>query len=283
MATGVLALVVGRATRLAQFLSGHEKKYVARIRLGMSTDSWDRTGAIVSQLEPGVPLPGWDDVATVLCGCLGEQEQVPPAFSAKKLGGVPAYELARRGRAVEMTAARVTLHHAAVEAFSAPFVDVRLTCSAGFYVRALADALGKRLGCGACLDALCRTASGPFTLERAIPLARLEEAPDGAVGRLVPPEQALPGMPTVVLTGDGVRRALHGNEVGPGDWIEQVPSVERRVPSARSRHPELGTRNRFCETPGTRRPTPGHRPAFQRAGSFASSRRSWGKILNLLN
>jgi tRNA pseudouridine55 synthase len=165
-----------------------------------------------------VPLPDRQDFAAVLHASLGELEQVPPAFSAKKLAGVPAYELARRGRAVEMTAVRVTLHHVAVEAFSAPFVEVRLTCSAGFYVRAMADTLGKRLGCGACLDALRRTASGPFTLEGAMPLAQLEAAPGGAVHRLVPPEQALPGVPAVVLTAAGVRRALHGNDVGPGDW-----------------------------------------------------------------
>jgi tRNA pseudouridine55 synthase len=218
LATGVLALVVGRATRLAQFLSGREKQYLARIRLGVATDSWDRTGAILSQVAPGTPLPGADAVAHALAGHLGEQEQVPPTFSAKKVDGIRAYALARQGRAAGMTAARVTLHAAVVEGFEPPFVDVRLTCSAGFYVRALADSLGRRLGCGASLEALRRTASGSFTLDQAVPLDRLEEPPGAARARLLPIERALPDLSAVTLTADGTTQAIHGNDVGPGHW-----------------------------------------------------------------
>jgi tRNA pseudouridine55 synthase len=218
MATGVLVLVVGRATRLAQFLSGREKQYLARLRLGIATDSWDRTGSVVSRTDPGARLPGSGEIEAALREFLGEHEQVPPPFSAKKVRGVPAYSLARRGRTVEIASARVTLHAAVIEGCEGPWVDVRLTCSAGFYVRALADSLGRRLGCGACLDALRRIASGSFTLQQSVPLERLEEPGGSAAAWLISVERALPDLPAVVLTGEGARRALHGNDVGPGDW-----------------------------------------------------------------
>jgi tRNA pseudouridine55 synthase len=244
MATGVLALVVGRATRLAQFLSGREKQYLSRIRLGVATDSWDRTGAIVSEMSPGSDLPDAAAVADALRHHLGQQEQVPPAFSAKKLDGVRSYALARRGEAADLAPVVVSLHAATVEAFEPPFVDVRLTCSSGFYVRALANSLGRTLGCGACLETLRRTASGSFTLDAAVTLAEFEQVPEGAA-LLVPLERALPDMPSVTLTEAGAERVRHGNDVGPGDWTSGgVPSAECRVPPG----DEPGTLN---SAPGT--------------------------------
>jgi tRNA pseudouridine55 synthase len=220
MATGVLALVVGRATRLAQFLAGREKRYLAEIRLGIVTDSWDRTGAVLRQADHDAPLPGRAEVEAALRAFLGPHDQVPPPYSAKKVGGVPSYELARRGRAIAIAPARVTLHAATVEAFAPPIVRVGLTCSAGFYVRALADTLGARLGCGACLETLRRTASGSFGLEDAVPLARLEDSPAAALERLIPPERTLPDFPAVTLTDEGVKRALHGNDVRRSDVLD---------------------------------------------------------------
>lgn len=217
MATGVLVLVVGRATRLAQFLSGREKSYEARIRLGISTDTWDRTGTVVSRHPPGEPLPDADAIRVAIASFLGEHEQAAPAFSAKKIGGVRAYDLAREGRPVAVAPSRVTLHSVEVTAIDPPCVDLRLRCSAGYYVRALADSLGRRLGCGACLEALRRTASGAFSLEAALTLDTLVGDPDLALARLVPPEAALPDLPAVVLDEAGARRARHGNEVGPAD------------------------------------------------------------------
>lgn len=132
--------------------------------------------------------------------------------------------MARRGEAVEMTAVVVSLHSATVEQFDPPLVDVSLTCSSGFYVRSLADSLGRRLGCGACLDALRRTASGSFGLTQAIPLAQLEESPGWAMGQLVPAERALLDFPAVTLTPEGVTRTLHGNDIGAAHLAErEVP------------------------------------------------------------
>lgn len=217
MATGLLALVVGRATRLAPFLSGREKSYDARIRLGISTDSWDRTGTVVRQSPPGAQLPPADEIRQAAESFLGDQDQAPPPFSAKRVEGVRAYHLARQGRDVAVQPARVTLHRVSVRAIELPFVDLTLACSAGFYVRALADEMGRRLGCGGCLEALRRTASGDLTLESAVTLDMLATDPDAALSRMVRLDSALPGLPTVVLNEAGVRRTSHGNDVGPGE------------------------------------------------------------------
>jgi tRNA pseudouridine55 synthase len=218
MATGVLALVVGRATRLAQFLSGREKAYDARIRLGLVTDTWDRTGVVVSQVSPAASLPDAAAVESALRGFVGEHEQLPPPFSAKKIEGVRAYDLARQGRDVPVQAVRVTLHSVRLLSHDGPFVDVAVECSAGFYVRALAHHFGRRLGCGACLESLRRTASGGFRLDQAVSLDAVEQSPLDALARLVPLERALDDLPALVLTEAGLTRALHGNEVEPGNY-----------------------------------------------------------------
>jgi tRNA pseudouridine55 synthase len=224
MATGVLALVVGRATRLAQFLGFHEKAYEAVFRLGVETDTWDRTGATVKTSE--APLPGRAEVDGVLAALLGRHDQVPPPFSAKKVGGVRAYKLARQGKAVEVPPASVTLLSAALSRFEPPLVRLQLTCSAGYYVRALAHEVGIHLGCGACLESLRRTSSGSFTLADSVPLRLLEEAPADAAARLVPMASALPDLPAVVLTAQESVRAFHGNEIRPSDWVDRNGTVE---------------------------------------------------------
>jgi tRNA pseudouridine55 synthase len=212
MATGVLVLVIGRATRLAQFLSGQPKAYDATLRLGVTTDTWDRTGTEIPAPEHGA----WPDTARV-AACLsrfvGMHPQVPPPFSAKKIGGVRAHVLARRGQAVPVKPAMVELHECEIQAVDLPLVHIRLRSSAGYYVRSLVHDLGRTLGCGACLQALRRTASGTFTLEDAVGLASLEESPAGATARIVPLERLLPDLPSVCLDEEAARRAGHGNEI----------------------------------------------------------------------
>ncbi|HEY3381678.1 MAG TPA: tRNA pseudouridine(55) synthase TruB [Vicinamibacterales bacterium] len=217
MATGVLVLVIGRATRLAQFMSAHEKTYEATIRLGMATDTWDRTGVLVGEVTADANLPGPAEVEAALQAFLGPQDQTPPRFSAKKIDGVRAHVLARRGRPVTVRTARVVVHELEVVRAGAPLVDIRVRCSAGFYVRALAEDLGRRLGCGGCLERLRRTESGRFSLEDAVPLDWLSAQPARALARLVPLEGLLAEHPAIVLNEEGLRRALHGNDIGPGD------------------------------------------------------------------
>jgi tRNA pseudouridine55 synthase len=212
MATGVLVLVLGRATRLAQFLSGQPKSYDATIRLGLRTDTWDRTGTPASPPYEG-PWPDPSVIVSTLSSFVGARPQMPPPFSAKKIEGERAHRLARRGEAVRVEPAMVVLHSCDVGVVDPPLVGISLQSSAGYYVRSLAQELGDALGCGACLERLRRTASGTFTLAEAAGLAFLDEHPDAAEAHLVPLERLLPGLPAVWLDEDDARRAAHGNEV----------------------------------------------------------------------
>ncbi len=212
MATGVLVLVLGRATRLAQFLSSQTKAYDATIRLGVSTDTWDRTGTAVSPACDG-PWPDAGAIAGCLAGLSGSRLQVPPPYSAKKVEGERAHRLARSGKAVSVEPAVVELHDCEVVEIAPPLVRVRLRSSAGFYVRSLAQDLGQALGCGACLEDLRRTASGTFTLADAADLAALDADPATAMARLIPLERLLPDLPAVRLDEIDARRAGHGNDI----------------------------------------------------------------------
>jgi tRNA pseudouridine55 synthase len=246
LASGVLPLVVGRATRLARFLSGSDKTYEAEIRLGVSTDTCDALGQPVGAPYDG-PWPGRAAIETALDRYRGTFLQQPPAFSAKKIEGRRSYELARRAMppAAAVTASspsdpdaeaerpvvlpapvRVTAHAIELLEAEGPVVRLRLTCSAGFYVRALADDLGAALGTGAHLTALRRTASAGVTLAGAIPLEVLE-AGGGAAARtaLVPMDAMLESMPAVTLVPDAVKRALNGRDLGPSDAAGGLETV----------------------------------------------------------
>jgi tRNA pseudouridine55 synthase len=228
-ATGVLVLLVGRATRLAQFLAGAEKEYEATIRLGYATDTGDLTGA---RLAGGAPA-GFDcstldreRIEAALAPLRGEIEQVPPMYSAKKVRGRKLYELARRGEQVERAAVRVrvAVFEPATEAGGAHArrnedgtcdVRARVVCSAGTYVRALAESFGAGLGAGAHLSALRRTRAGAFDLSGAVAVEELQRlSEEGRAGEItLPLEAALPEMPSVHLTAEESRRARHGAAV----------------------------------------------------------------------
>jgi tRNA pseudouridine55 synthase len=235
-ATGVLVLLVGRATRLAQFLAGAEKEYDATIRLGYATTTGDLTGERRGAAEAGT---GMTDCAALtreqfeaaLAPLRGEIEQVPPMYSAKKVGGRKLYELARRGEEVERQAVRVK-----VSAFEVLENDegewsrrnedgtrdvrARVVCSAGTYVRALAESVGEHLGTGAHLASLRRTRAGRFGVEGAFApdaLQKLVESGAEASAFLLPPEAALPHLPSAHLTGEEERRVLHGAGIRAGE------------------------------------------------------------------
>jgi tRNA pseudouridine55 synthase len=231
LATGVLALVVGRATRLAQFLSSAEKEYEARIRFGASTATYDAdplmvadpvTGLPVLRLPPPPAPAGLDATAVdaALADFRGTYWQAPPPFSAKKIGGVPAYELARRRQPVAPAPVSVTVSELTLHGYVDGVATVTLTCSAGFYVRSLANDLGEELGCGAYLEALRRTRAGSFTLAGAAPLAAIEAERAEAAARLIPLDRLLPDLPSVVVNEPGVRRVGHGNSITAEYLIE---------------------------------------------------------------
>jgi tRNA pseudouridine55 synthase len=199
MATGVLPLVLNKATRLAQFYLRSDKRYDATIRFGYSTDSYDREGTPTSDpvevnLEP-------ERIGTLLEGFRGPLIQTPPAISAKKVGGTPAYKLARKHVEVELKPVDVMIHSLELLACEKDRIRIRVHCSAGTYLRSLAHDIGQQLGCGAFIDELRRTASGDFTLEQAHTLAELEAlASEGRLATaMVPASQLLPQMPVEVV------------------------------------------------------------------------------------
>lgn len=231
-ATGVLVLLVGRATRLAQFLAGAEKEYEATIRLGFATDTGDLTGARregeatadCSTFKP-------EELEAALSPLRGEFEQVPPMYSAKKIGGKKLYELARKGEEVERKAVPVRVREFEIVADgnggliktngdATCDVRARVVCSAGTYVRALAESFGENLRTGAHLAALRRTRAGEFGLERAASLEELPSLVEGGREFLVPLEAALPHLPSMHLTAEEARRVRHGAAVasGGGGW-----------------------------------------------------------------
>ena len=173
LATGVLPLAIGRATRLVRFFAASDKDYEATIRFGLTTDTYDITGREVSRTDA---VPARDELIRALRTLTGEYLQPPPAYSAKKVGGRRAYELARNEHAVALAPAAVRVARADLVAFSGGRAHVVLTCSAGFYVRSFAHTLGELTGTGACLEALRRTRSGEFRLEKAMGISRAQRA-----------------------------------------------------------------------------------------------------------
>jgi tRNA pseudouridine55 synthase len=223
-ATGVLPLVVGSATRLAAYLTSSDKEYEALVRLGRATDTHDGTGRTVFEAPPEAVLPGPEAIGEVLSGFLGTWLQVPPAFSAKRAAGARAYELARRGAAVALAPVEVTVRELELRSVDGTLVSVRLVSSAGFYVRAFADEVGRRLGTGACLEQLRRTRSGAFGLGQAVTLERA--LTDDIRALLVPLEALLTEWPSVVLTAEGVDEVRHGRSVGPARWTGPGPPAD---------------------------------------------------------
>ena len=201
MATGVLPLLLGRFTRLAQFFTSAEKSYTGTIRFGFATDTYDAEGETVGEcVEPALTL---EEVRTAAARFRGEIEQIPPAFSAKKVAGVPAYKMARAGKPVELKPVTICISSFEITSFADGQATFSMTLSAGGYVRGVAHELGQAVGCGGHLASLGRTQAGPFTLEQAHPLDELESMV-GDVEAIIKlcqhPRALLPEMPCV--TGD---------------------------------------------------------------------------------
>ena len=238
LATGVLPLVIGSATRLASFMSGADKEYVAKIRMGAATETYDAEGAGGSVRGRG-ELP--ERIAAVsalteaavgeaVSAFVGQYLQTPPAYSAKKAGGTPAYKLARQGKPVDVKPVEVTVTEIELRSYADGLADVRLVCSSGFYVRSLAHDLGQRLGCGAHLEGLQRTRAGAFRLEDAVPLgAVVADGPEAARRGLIPMNRLLTHLPAVVLTETGAERARHGAQLRSQDLTRSTLSSERVV------------------------------------------------------
>lgn len=230
MATGVLPLLLGKFTRLAQYFSSDEKSYSGRIRFGFATDTFDAEG------QPAGPDRWSEFVAEMMIERIrqaaaqfqGEMDQLPPPFSAKKIDGTPAYKLAREGKPVELKTARVRIASLEIAALEGAEATFAMRISAGGYVRSVAHELGKSLGCGAHLSALRRTQAGGFPVEQARTLQELQAiAGDSAAieEMCIHPRNLLPEMPGVVGDSHSLNRLRNGAQANLAEF-SQAPMVK---------------------------------------------------------
>ena len=216
LATGVLPLCLGEATKVSQFLLDADKQYRARIKLGVRTDSGDSEGRILSQ-QDNVLLQR-EDIEKALKVFTGEIEQLPPMYSALKKDGVPLYKLARAGKTVEREPRRVTIHRIELTAFVDDEVEVEIDCSKGTYIRTIADDLGEALGCGGHIVALRRTRAGDFTEDDCVKLEtlRTEKEENGLEQidqHLIAMDRAVSNLPEVRLPEITASQLRHGQAV----------------------------------------------------------------------
>lgn len=226
-ATGVLPVCVGRATRIAQYLTQAEKEYVMTLRLGVTTDTLDATGKETGRAaEIRVRR---EEVEAILPRFVGEIQQVPPIYSAKKHQGERLYRLARRGETVEREPVTVTVFALELLGFDLPDVRLKAICSKGTYARSLCDDIGRALGCGGHLWALCRTRAGRFALEGSVTLDGLEErVRTGRLGEvLMSVAEALAHLPGARVAPEAGPLILHGNAITAG-MVVQFPSEVSR-------------------------------------------------------
>ncbi len=242
LATGLLVLLIGHATRLSRFLVTDEKEYVADVRLGVSTPTYDaesldeafrlkaeatRASAEATSAQTSLASHGFrleaEEVNRVLETFIGTYPQLPPPYSAKKVDGVRAYKKARKNQPVDLKPVEVTVRELELlsddprpSTLDPPtLVRLRIVCTAGFYVRSLAQDIGQRLGCGAHLEALRRTRAGTFRVADALMLDAIGAAGPAIEARLVGLNTLLADLPAVSLTEEGLRRAGNGNTLGP--------------------------------------------------------------------
>jgi tRNA pseudouridine55 synthase len=217
MATGVLPLLLGKYTRLAQFFGAAEKSYTGTIRFGFATDTFDAEGEPVGEARAlGLGLEELRELAKKFHG---EMDQMPPVFSAKKIGGVPAHKLARAGKEVAVKAARITIQEFELTGLEGDVASFVMRVSAGGYVRSVAHELGEMAGCGAHLSSLRRTQAGVFGLESAIPLEELKAMTVAEIeARLPHPRGLLVEMPSVMVDEQTAGKIRNGMQVNVPEY-----------------------------------------------------------------
>ena len=218
-ASGLLLLLLGSATRLSEYFLGMETGYDATLRLGMETDSWDLEGEVIRE-DPGWNRITGEDVEMALAGLRGPILQTPPVYSAKKIRGEAAHRRARRGEDVSLDPVEVTVLDLTLAGVELPFVHLKVHCSSGTYVRALARDLGRALGVGGHLTALRRTSIGPFAVSEALAPSSLGD-PASVLEALIPSAPALAHLPAVVVGPEQAARIRQG---------QSLPLVENGLP-----------------------------------------------------
>jgi len=224
MATGVLPLLLGKYTRLAQFFGKAEKVYTGCIRFGFATDTFDAEGTPATEPQP--LTKSLDELRILARHFHGEMDQMPPVFSAKKIGGVPAHKLARAGKDVPVKPARICIHSFELTSLNGNTASFTMHVSAGGYVRSVAQELGAMAGCGAHLSSLRRTQAGPFTLAQAITLDDIKSlTPPEIEARLPHPRTLLPEMPSVTVDEQTAGRIRNGMQVNVPEF-SQAPLIK---------------------------------------------------------
>ena len=226
-ASGVLVVLLGPAVRLSEYVSAAEKRYQAVIELGITTDTYDLEGRVMRRSPVEI---SYEEFEEALQGFIGEFEQKPPAYSAIKIKGEKAYEIARRGEEVDLEPRMIQVHELELLDWDPPEAVIDIQCSSGTYVRSLAHDLGEKLGCGATLTGLRRTKNGSFGLRDAVSLRKLQEAFTNGdwYQYLIPAAEALGDWYTVELTVEQVDEMRHGHRVPavdvvePGKWARAV-------------------------------------------------------------
>ncbi len=209
-AVGVLPICLGRGTRLCNMLADHDKVYEAVLRLGISTDTQDMSGTVLQKREVSVTK---EDVENCIASFVGEQMQIPPMYSAIKIGGKKLYELAREGIEVERQARKVVFHDIQILAVDLPNVTIRVHCSKGTYIRTLCHDIGEKLGCGGCMEKLLRTRVERFELKDAKTLDEIREMVEqGTISEIVVPiDEMFSDCPAIYTTKIGDRLVHNGN------------------------------------------------------------------------
>jgi tRNA pseudouridine55 synthase len=211
-ASGVLILCLGAATRLSEYLSTSSKRYQAVIRFGLATRTYDADGEVLRETGN---VPTRKEIEATLPKFMGEIHQVPPPYSAIKVGGKKAYELARQGEEPDLEPREVVIHDLKVSAYKQPDLTLEIECSAGTYIRSLAHDLGEMLSTGAHLAALRRVKAGPFAIEEAVPLPKLEVGfmVDKWERYVIPAVDALPEFPKIKVTQEELEKIQFGHRM----------------------------------------------------------------------
>ncbi len=212
LATGVLVLLLGRATRLAQFYAGRRKRYDSTFRFGFATDTYDAEGAAMG--PDTAPVLDRAEIERLAAARIGRFPQMPPSYSAKKIHGRPAHQLARQKKPVELRAAEIEVYDFSVREVTGSLAKFSIECAAGTYIRSLAHDMGAALGCGAHLAEIVRTAVGEFTLDQAVKVEDLERAAaENQLARYVLPlERLLPELPSITVLPVVEQRIRHGSK-----------------------------------------------------------------------
>jgi len=245
LATGVLVLLLGRATRLVQFYNGRRKRYTAGFRFGFGTDTYDSEGE--AQAPDTAPMLDEATLEKLAAERIGRFEQMPPSFSAKKVHGRPAYELARKKQPVELKPVEVELFEFKLIEIEGSIARFVIECSSGTYIRSLAHEMGQEVGCGAHLAEISRTAVGEFSLEQAIPLEELAEARRAGkfADYLIRLENLLPNFPRTNVLPIIEKRVRHGSkfnismaQIQPGH-AERAPGATMQLDGGEPKAPRL--------------------------------------------